>query len=308
MMQDRIARRESEAKNNVLAEEVHRLREEHRRRDAADTDREAQIQYQRLMLESLLQSQGIPLPASPTPESNKRQRLALPPPNRAAPAAAAANANACRPTSAPARAASISPGSTAPATNHLTAAASAATATAAATTTNATGTSSFARPAASASTAIRWTARTTADTTQSDKNITISYVLQQMNIRGLLQHVQDITVFCAPKGPDLPFIDRSKNGKKMNNCLRLVKKVWTPREEGTIRGPPVGTDMTRKAALMRAADAVEKRCLSSMLTYEASAGMEPKTKGIAKFSGLGERIRVYEKHVKEHGGENNITG
>lgn len=45
-----------------------------------------------------------------------------------------------------------------------------------------------------------------------------------------------------------------------------------------------------------------------MLTYEASAGMEPKTKGIAKFSGLGERIRVYEKHVKEHGGESNITG
>ena len=129
-----------------------------------------------------------------------------------------------------------------------------------------------------------------------------------MNTRGLLQHVQDITVFCAPKGPDLPFIDRSKNGKKMNNCLRLVKKVWTPREEGTIRGLPVGTDMTRKAALMRAADAVEKRCLSSMLAYEESAGMEPKTKGTAKFSGLGERIRVYEKHVKEHGGENNITG
>ena len=127
-----------------------------------------------------------------------------------------------------------------------------------------------------------------------------------MNERGLLRNGQDITVFCAPKGLDLPFIDRNKNGKKMNNCLRLVKKVWTTREEDAIRGTPVGTDMTRKAALMRAADAVQQRCLSSMLEYEKSAGMEPKTKGKALFSGLGERIRVYEKHVKENGGENKL--
>jgi hypothetical protein len=94
----------------------------------------------------------------------------------------------------------------------------------------------------------------------------------------------------------------------MNNCLRLVKTVWTPAEEQTIRGPPVGTDMIRKAEMMQAADAVEERCLSSMLTYEESAGMEPKTRGKATFSGLGERIRLYEKHVKEIGGESNITG
>ena len=88
--------------------------------------------------------------------------------------------------------------------------------------------------------------------------------------------------------------------------LCLVKKVWITREEDTIRGPPVGTDMTRKAELMRAADAVEERCLSSMLTYEENAGMVPKTKGKATFSGLGERIRVYEKYVKENGGENRL--
>ena len=96
----------------------------------------------------------------------------------------------------------------------------------------------------------------------------------------------------------MPFIDVSKNGKTMNNCLRLVKKVWTEQEEQVIYGPPVGTNMIRKAELMRAADAIEKRCLSEMIEYE-NAGMEPKKKGSTKYTGLGGRIRAYEKYFKK---------
>ena len=64
--------------------------------------------------------------------------------------------------------------------------------------------------------------------------------------------------------------------------------------------PPVGTDMIKKAELMKAADAVEKSCLSKMIEYEKAAGMAPKTKGGAKYTGLGGRIRAYEKYLKDN--------
>jgi len=300
MMQDRVARRESEAKNSLLAEEVGRLREEHRRRDATDAHRDAQIQYHRAMLEALLRNQGVALPTQPHP-ANKRPRLVLPPQTNAATSAAAA---AGRPPSPPANSAatSASPraataGAAPTATDHLSAAAAAATTAVAA--------------AAAAPSRLRWTERTTTDTTKSDANITVSYTLREMNLRGMLQNGQDISLFCAPKHQGIPFIDRNSNGKKMNNCLRLVKKVWTPGEEQIIRSPPVGTDMTKKAELMRVADAIQQRCLSKMTEYETKAKMKPKKGGSAKFSGLGERIRLYEKHIKENpgcDGESIITG
>lgn len=121
-----------------------------------------------------------------------------------------------------------------------------------------------------------------------------------MSKRGLLQKVQDISAFCARNGPNVPFIDVSKNGKMMNNCLRLVEKVWTEEEKEVIYRPPFGTDMTKKAELMTAADAIQKRCLSEMIEYEKNAGMEPKTKGSAKYTGLGGRIRAYEKYLKDN--------
>lgn len=86
----------------------------------------------------------------------------------------------------------------------------------------------------------------------------------------------------------------------MNNCLRLVEKVWTEEEKEVIYRPPFGTDMTKKAELMTAADAIQKRCLSEMIEYEKNAGMEPKTKGSAKYTGLGGRIRAYEKYLKDN--------
>lgn len=121
-----------------------------------------------------------------------------------------------------------------------------------------------------------------------------------MSNRGLLQNVQDVSSFCARNGPKVPFIDASKNGKNMNNCLCLVKKVWTDEEKRIIYRPPVGTDMMKKAELMRAADAIERRCLSEMIECEKNAGMEPKKKGSAKYTGLGGRIRAYEKHLKDN--------
>lgn len=131
-----------------------------------------------------------------------------------------------------------------------------------------------------------------------------------MSKRGLLQNVQDISTFCARKGPTVPFIDATKNGKMMNNCLRLVKMVWTEEEKEVICRPPVGTDMIKKAELMRAADAVEKSCLSKMIEYEKAAGMEPKIRGTAKFTGMGGRIRAYEKHLRDNptsGGESIVN-
>ena len=96
----------------------------------------------------------------------------------------------------------------------------------------------------------------------------------------------------------------------MNNCLRLVKKVWTEEEKNIIYRPPVGTDMIKKEELMIAADAIQKRCLSEMIEYEKSAGMEPKTKGSAKYTGLGCRIRASEKYLKDNpscGGKTNLN-
>ena len=61
---------------------------------------------------------------------------------------------------------------------------------------------------------------------------------------------------------------------------------------------------------IRAADAIEKRCLEKMIEYEKNAGMPIKKRGGAKYTGLGGRIRAYEKHLKENpacGGESIIN-
>ena len=71
-------------------------------------------------------------------------------------------------------------------------------------------------------------------------------------------------------------------------------------EKEVICRPPHGADMVKKAELMKAADAIQNRCLSEMIEYEKSANMPPKTKGSAKCTGLGGRIRAYEKYLRDN--------